>query len=432
MNKWKCCMKQFLKKILEKKLRKYSVKILEKYKPDIIGITGSVGKTSAKDAIYQVLRGHFSVRKAEKNYNNEIGLPLAVIGRESGESSPMRWREVFHTAKKLLATQQSYPKILILEMGADHPGDIEYLTSFIKPKIGIITAVGSAHAEFFGGKNGAAKEKRKLIESLPQEGYALLNGDDEKVLAICSKTKANIITFGLSENCDIRASEIRSGNGSVTHCGVSFKLLYEKSVVPVSMPYVLGDQFVGTALIAIAIGRLYGISLISILTSLKDFHTPKGRMNLLEGIKKSMIIDDTYNASPEAMRSALSTLGVFEAKRKVAALGDMLELGSISMEEHKSIGKHVRSCGIHILISVGERARDIARGAREAGMSKDYIFSFSNISDAGKFLQDKIEEGDLILIKGSQGMRMEKIVKEVMHEPSRSRELLVRQEKVRE
>jgi len=173
------------------------------------------------------------------------------------------------------------------------------------------------------------------------------------------------------------------------------------------------------------------LNLVEISQALRNYRSPRGRMNLIKGIKHTLIIDDTYNSSPKAAFAAIEVLKKFplkEGKRKFAVLGDMLELGSFTREGHEEVGRRAFEAGLDGLITVGEKARDIAVGAREAGLSQDKIFTFSDTSKAGQFLQQRIKEGDLILVKGSQGMRMEKIVKEIMDEPLKANELLVRQD----
>ncbi len=420
-------MKNFFKKIVERKLKKYAERILEKYNPDIIAITGSVGKTSTKEAIYGVLKNHFEVRKSEKNYNNEIGVPLTLIGSDSGGKSPFAWLGIFRKAKKIIRNKCEYPKIIILEMGADHPGDIEYLTSFIKPKIAIVTHVGHSHVEYFKTQKNIAREKGRLIENTRKDGYAVLNFDDPYVLSMAKRTKANVLTYGFSEGSDLRASEVRAGEESKNGIGISFKLAYDKSNVPVILPNILGEHFIYAVLCAIAVSKIYEINIVDTISELKNFEPLPGRMKLLKGIKNTKIIDDTYNSSPQSVIAALKAMALYPSKRKIAVLGDMLELGKISENEHYAIGEKLMDFGIDIAICVGERSRDIARGAKDSGMLPDRIFSFSEIREAGKFLQERMEQGDLVLIKGSQGMRMENIVQEVMAEPQRAREVLCRQ-----
>lgn len=421
-------MKKLLKKILEKKLRFSAEKILKKYRPDIIGITGSVGKTSTKEAVFQVLKKSYRVRMGEKNYNNEIGVPLTIIGAESGNSSIVGWLKVFQTARKLMRGKSEYPQIIILELGADRPGDIEYLVSFLKCKIGIITALGSAHMEFFQSQNGILKEKRKLVESLSSDGYALLNADNPEIANMRKHTQAHVVTYGFSEQAEIRASEPRV-TGENHRLKTIFKLKYNQNVIPLSLQEALGEHFIYCALAGVAVGRIYGIPVLDILQSLQEFRPPRGRMRIIPGIKNTTIIDDTYNASPEAVEAALRTMRGLGAARRIVVLGDMLELGRVSEKEHVRMGEAVAQSGADVFITVGERSRDMARGAKSAGKDESTIFSFSGAEEAGKFLQERIRPNDYILVKGSQGMRMEKIVKEIMAEPQKAHELLVRQDK---
>jgi len=431
-----------MKKFIQLKLKILAKMILVKYKPEVIGITGSVGKTSAKEAIYTVLASKFKVRRNVKNYNNEIGLPLTIIGADSPGRSIIGWSIVFLKALKLiLFKDKDYPKILILEMGVDRPGDMKYLNSIVKCKIGIVTAIGPVHLEFFGTINNIQKEKVGLIKNLTKSSWAVLNYDDEKVRQMQKNTQTQILTYGFDEKADVRALSYAEASESKPRAvdsenansliGVSFKLSYNGSTVPVLLPKVIGCAIVYSALAGAAVGIIYGLNLVEISQALQEFKSPRGRMNLISGIKNTLIIDDTYNSSPQSSISALdmmSKIPLSKGARRFAVLGDMLELGSASEQGHRQVGQQVVKSKINKLIVVGERARDIARGAEQVGMLPDNIFHFAKAEQAGRFIQDRISQGDLILIKGSQGIRMEKIVKEIMAEPMRAQELLVRQD----
>lgn len=406
--------------------------ILKKYKPDIIGVTGSFGKTSAKEAIFTVLSDKLNVRQNIKNYNNEIGLPLTIIGANSGGRSILSWLFVFiKTFLLLIRRDKKYPEILVLEMAVDHPGDMSYLTNLAPCKIGVVTGVGPVHIEFFKTIERVAKEKSIIVSHIDKNGWAVLNGDNEYVCEMDKLTRARVLTYGINNNdVDIKASEIlvseREG-GKIS--GLSFKLFYKGSSVPVLLPNILGEHLIYAALAAASIGSIYGINMVDIANSLRDFKAPKGRMNLIDGIKNTHIIDDTYNAGPDSTTAALNVLGkITTDQHKFAVLGDMLELGDYTENSHRQVGKAVYDNKINYLVTVGEMAKIIATEAEKQGLSKDNIFIFSDIEKAGLLLQDKIEEGDFILVKGSQGMRMEKIVKEIMAEPLKAGELLVRQD----
>lgn len=431
-------MNNIFKKILELKLRFFAKAILNKYQPEIVAVTGSVGKTTTKEAIYTVLASTFLVRQNIKNYNNEIGIPLTIIGAEAGGKSIFKWLAVFFKAIKLLiGTGKNYPKILVLEMGADHPGDIKYLTDFVPVKIGVVTAVAPVHLEFFKTLEQVAKEKSNIIKNLSKDGFAVLNSDDQLVRQMARKSEGKVLFFGLLPQAEIRASEIAISHevnyqDVTTIQGISFKLNYKGNVIPVLLPKVLGEHLVYSALAAIAVGIIYKINLHTITESLKKFEPPKGRMHIILGIKRTLIIDDTYNSSPLATSKALyqlSQINLGTNHKKYAVLGDMLELGGFTEQAHQEVGEAVVEYGIDYLITVGEMSRDIIRGAIGKGMPKDHCFNFQDSLEAGKFLQQRISEGDLILIKGSQGIRMEKAVKEIMAEPQKAGELLVRQDK---
>ncbi len=409
--------------------------ILKKYHPEIIGVTGSVGKTGTKEAIYAVLKAKHNVRRNIKNYNNEIGLPLTIIGSDSPGKNIFGWFAVFFKALKLLLVKdESYPKILVLEMGVDKPGDMDYLTGIANPDVGVITVIGTVHAENFGSRAKLVLEKSKLIQSISKDGWAVINFDNEDAKKIIQDSKVKVISYGYDEKAQMRASDVvysYSQNGEKNLRGINFKFLYKGSVTPAILPNFISRANVYSALAAAAVGIVFDMNMVEISEALKSLTPERGRMNLVEGIKHTMIIDDSYNAEPESMQEAvrvLKSIPVKEGARKFAVLGDMLELGKYSEEKHKNIGKYLAISGIDELVTVGGPSRDIGRGAKEAGMNEDRIFHFPKSEEAGLFVQDRIKKDDLILVKGSQGLRMEKVVKEIMADPLKAGELLVRQE----
>jgi len=422
-----------LKKIIQLKLKWLAKIIISKYQPKIIGITGSVGKTSTKEAIFAVLKDRFNIRASIKNYNNEIGLPLTIIGSSSAGRSIFGWFAVFLRAAKIIFFKdKKYPEILILEMGIDRPGDMEYLLDIAKPDIGVLTFVGSVHAEYFGSKEKLRQEKSLLIKSVDKNGYSVINYDNEAARKSILESKAKVISFGLEEKANLRAQEIKylfedASAGALS--GINFKIMHNGAATPALLPNVAGMNAIYAALAAAAVGAALGMNMVEISQALKELVSPKGRMNIIKGIKNALLIDDTYNSEPQSAMAALGILKKIPAKNKrIAVLGDMLELGRYSEESHSDLGKYLFSLGIEDLVLVGARAVHIGQGAEAAGMPKDNIFHFSDSVSAGLFVQDRMAEGDVVLVKGSQGMRMERIVKEVMAEPLRAAELLVRQE----
>lgn len=419
-----------MKKILFKILRFLSKKIIKKYKPKIIGITGSVGKTTSKNAIYEVLKNRYRVRMSPKSYNSELGLPLTIMDLETSKYFIDWVINILKGIKLLLKKDKNYPEILILEMGADKPGDISYLNTIVKSDIAILTEVSPAHLEKFDNLDNVLKEKLQIFNTGNSKQKAIINLDNPLIKKNQTNIDAEVITYGINEDADIKAFNINSNNtfDDDYTSGIEFDLKYKNETTHVKMQYLLGKHQIYSILSAFAVGIIFDLNLENIKESLEDTKSQSGRMFLIKGIKNTWIIDDTYNSSPIASISALETLSSSSVLgRKIAVLGDMLELGASSESEHKKIGYRVQDLDINLLITVGERSRDIARGAIEAGMDENNVFMFSNSEEAGKFIQNRIKQNDLILVKGSQAVRCEKIVKEIMADPLSAKDLLVRQ-----
>lgn len=422
-----------LKAILFWVLRRLSKKILKKYHPDVIGITGSIGKTSAKEAVAAVLKTHFNVRSNVKNYNNEIGVPLTIIGVDKTPArSIFGWMTVIGKALKIcFGRVKDYPEILVLEMGADKPGDIAYLTDIAPCKVGVLTHISHVHTEFFKTLKKIAQEKRIIISHLTEDGFAVLNFDNDIVMQN-AKTRAEVLTYGFKEGADFQATDINIIIDEQTGwpSGLNFKVNHKGNIVPVMLHDAVAEHFIPAALAAIAVGHIFGVNIVEAASALRLLKPLSGHMCLIAGIKKTMIIDDTYNSSPEPTRSALKTLAQIQVRsgaEKYAVLGDMLELGAETENAHREVGLLAAELGIDMLVTVGEASKHTAKAAREAGFEEHRVVSFADSASAGRFLQDAIKEGDLVLVKGSQGIRTEKIVKELMAEPLRAQELLARQ-----
>ncbi len=447
-------MSHIFVKILEWILKKLSQLTIWRFQPKIIGITGSAGKTSTKEAIYAVLKSHSQVRKSEGNLNNELGLPLTILGDWSEEELELvsrgtptgkkRFRKLFFWLKVIISAKYNlfflkkskYPEVLILEYAADKPGDIKKLLEIATPNIGIITTIGDipVHVEFFSGPEAVAREKSKLVETLSSTGFAILNFDNEIVMKMKEQTRARVITFGFNlpaqiledktwagEAPDLKISSLE--NRSETHStssgqdeapiGISFKLEYSGAFVPVILKNCFGKAQAYAAASAACVGLIYDLNLVEISEALSNNYQPaKRRMNLLKGVKDAYIIDDTYNASPLSVEEAINTINGLSAKRKVAVLGDMLELGKYSIEAHESIGKLVAPV-VDILVTVGPRAKFIAESAKANGLAQDKVLSFDTAAEAGLAVQDLIKTGDLVLIKASRAMGLERIVEEI-------------------
>ncbi len=424
------------KKILAPILTSFAKIKVGRQKPTIIAVTGNVGKTSAKEAIASVLREHKRVRVSGGNLNNELGVPMTILGEWSEEyydkgGTNIFWLKVlFKSFAGLFQKDKNYPEILIMEYGTGKPGDIAKLVKDFKPHIGIVTAIGKipVHVEYFSDPDELAQEKSKLVQVLDGRDLAILNYDDQAVLDMRHKTRAKVLTFGFEEGAQVQVSNFDYRIGiSNEPLGVSFKLHYADSFVPVKIDGALGKSQAWSVAAATAVGLSLGINLVNISEAFSQYQPPAGRLKILKGIKNSFIIDDTYNASPASTHLALETLKALPAKRKVAVLGDMLELGKYSVAAHQEVGNFA---GVFAdkLITIGLGGKIIADAASNQ-MLKDEIFSFDTSAEAKNKVQELIQEGDLILVKGSQGMRMERIVEEIMAEPERKKELLVRQSK---
>ena len=409
--------------------------IIKKQKPIVVGITGSVGKSSTKQAINFVLKENFNVRESNGNYNNEIGLPLTVIGKRSSGKNIFGWLLVFLFGFiKMFFKMKFYPKVLVLEMAADRPGDIDYLIKIAPCQIAVLTAISASHTEFFNNIHGVIKEKQEIITHLLPENWAILNQDDKDVASLKNKTQGKILTYGICEESDIRALEIEIDQeikeNRVEIRGLKFKISYQGSVVPVFLSNVVSLAQVYSVLAAVAVGISFEMNLLEIVQNFKNYQLLPGRLAILKGIKDTLILDDTYNSSPRALDFALETIKEIKiplVSRKWAVLGDMLELGDLSQISHFQAGEKVFLADLDFLITIGSEAKEIAKGAMEKGMLNERVFSFENSLGVIDFLKSRVKSGDFILIKGSQGMRMEKIVKEIMAKPNLASKYLVRQ-----
>ncbi len=428
-------MKITLKKIIAYILKKESQLVLRKYKPKIIAITGSVGKTSTKDAVFAVLAGVSYVRKSDKSYNSEIGLPLTILGIPNGWNNPFLWFKNILKGLWLFIWPHKYPEWLVLEVGVGKPNDIYKTASWLKTDVVIITAIGEmpSHIEFFSSRKSLIEEKSNLIKTLKKDGLLILNADDPDVLEMKNKTKNIVLTYGFKNDADIVGSgdNIFYDNEGVP-TGIIFRVDEGGKSLPIVISGVFGRNHVYASLASFALAFGLKFNMVNAINALTNYDVSAGRMRLLKGINETLIIDDTYNSSPFACEFALKTLAeVKNHGRKIAILGDMLELGKHTAEAHKNIGK-IASENLtrkkDTLIVVGLRAKAIKEGAIEAGMNQENIFEFLDSYTTVEFIKTFIKKGDLFLVKGSQGMRMERVVEEILLNKENKEKLLVRQD----
>jgi UDP-N-acetylmuramoyl-tripeptide--D-alanyl-D-alanine ligase len=314
-------------------------------------------------------------------------------------------------------------------MAADHEGDIQYLTSLVPCYVGVVTSVAPTHLEFFKTVERVAAEKSIMVKHLKKDGVAVLSRDDARVWAMRDVTAAQVMSIGYASGSDVQASEpgVKYAiDGSPE--GLLFKIETSGSIVPVYVPGVVGAHFANSAMCATAVGVALGMNLVEITEALRDVHTAVGRMKIVAGIKNTTIIDDSYNSSPEAALAGLKTIGAINLRsgaERYAVLGDMLELGEYTREAHRRIGMAVVENNFDFVIFVGPMMVEAVSTARMSGMEEHRIARFDTAAEAGKFLQDKLEEGDIVYVKGSRGMHLEKVVYEVMADPNRAKELIV-------
>lgn len=344
----------------------------------VIGITGSVGKSTTKELIAEVIGRRYPTLKNEGNYNNEIGLPMTMLNLTEGH------------------------KRAVLEMGFYVPGEIRFLCNLALPFIGVVTNIGTVHAERAGSQEMIAKGKAELVECLPEDGFAILNYDDPLVRSMAEQTKAQVVFYGLSEEADVWADQVE-GLGLE---GIRFRLHYRDETIHFRVP-MLGRHSVHTALRAAAVGLVEGLDWQEIVSGLRFGHMQL-RLVAIRVASGAVLLDDTYNASPQSTLAALNLLDEMEG-RKVAVLGDMLELGPYERNGHEKVGVRVAEIADEI-ITVGPRARIIAKTAREVGFPPKKIIEVDDSHAAIDVMKKQLTGKDVVLIKGSRGMGMDIIV----------------------
>lgn len=420
-------MKTFLKKTVLWLLKRFAKRRLKGFKGKVVAVTGSIGKTSTKEAIFSVLNSQFKVKATKKSMNSDFGLLLTILDIESGYSSAYKWSWLLMKAfyNSLL---KDHSEILLLELGVDKPGDMDYLTSIIKPDVAVMTNVFPVHMEDgqFDSLQAIFDEKRKIVDNMKKDGIAVLNVDNPFLAMFAQKRgKKNTITFGGENEAMFRASNVR-----LSEEGVSFVLHTEEGKYEVKSS-ILGEFQIYVLLPAIICGRIFGMSFEGAITALQRYELPPGRMSIIPGINDSTILDSSYNSSPEPLREALKVLKEIGGdRRKIAVLGSMNELGAKSRTLHEEVGAIIPEY-VDMLITVGEEAKVFGQTALEKGMDKGLVNIFDTPAEASEFIKNKVKKGDLILIKGSQNkVRLERFIREIMAHPEDAEKLLVRQEKV--
>lgn len=352
----------------------------------VVGITGSVGKTTTKELTAAVLAQRYPTLKSEGNYNNEIGLPLT-----------------------LLQLRPSHERV-VLEMGLYVPGDIALLCDIARPQVGVVTLVGTVHLERAGTLEALVAGKRELVEALPADGVAILNADEPLVMSMAPFTAARIVTYGLDRRADVWAEGIESAGVR----GVRFTLHYNGAAARIHLP-LLGQHSVHTALRAAAVGFVEGLTWEEVSAGLQS-HRDQLRVLLVAGPRDSLIVDDTYNASPESTLAALNLLRDLDGRR-VAVLGDMLELGFAEEASHQLVGRRAAEVA-DVLVAVGARGRIIGEEALAVGMPAGRVHFAPDADTTLPLLQALIQPRDVLLIKASRGLRLDQLVAALMADVS--------------
>ncbi len=408
--------------------------VLWRFKPKIIAVVGSVGKTSTKDAIYTALKDSVHVRKNQKSFNSDIGAPLTILNLHNGWNSPLLWAKNIVLGFISLFSR-TYPAYLVLEVGTDEPHGVERLAKWIRPHIVVVTSLPDipVHVEFFESPEALIKEDLSIIKYMRKGGMLIINADEAKTAKVIEEYKVQTMTYGSVSSANVRfdnqAIAYDQIDGIPVPTGVSCKIAHNGNTVPLSLHGVLGVTHIYPLAAALAVGLSMQIPFLTMTSALSTHQAPRGRMNIISGKNGSTIIDDTYNSSPVAVERALETLvAITTPGNKIAVLGDMLDLGKYTEAEHKRIGELVATHTITYLVAIGVHSKHTAEAALRAGMQPDRVMHANTSDEAVEMMGSLLKAGDIVLVKGSQGVRTERVVATLMANPALREQLLVRQE----
>jgi UDP-N-acetylmuramoyl-tripeptide--D-alanyl-D-alanine ligase len=354
-------------------LQQLARRVRQEWSKPIIAITGSAGKTSTKDIIGALLSVRFAVAKTAGNLNNHIGLPLTLLRLPPGAD------------------------LAVVEMGMNHAGEIRALAAIAQPQVGVVTNVGCAHIEAFSSVDEIAAAKRELIEMLPPDGVAVLNADDQRVLDFRRIYTGTVVTYGVSPEAGLQAKNIATGTdwSTFTVAGVDFKTK------------LAGHHAISNILAGLAVARLFEIPLEKLIDIVAELAPGKMRGERLQ-LRGAIILNDSYNSNPEAARSMIDVLMKEKAERKIAVLGEMLELGRWAEPLHRDLGRYAAENGVDVLIGVGGASQWMIEESIKSGLQSDAARFFEDSESAGIFLRDFVQPGDAVLFKGSRGTHVER------------------------
>ena len=346
---------------------------------DVVGVTGSAGKTTTKDVIAEMLSEGIKAAKTEGNLNNHVGLPLSLLRMDD------------------------QARVAVLEMGMNHAGEIRALAEIAKPNVGVVTNVGAAHMESFDSIDGIAAAKRELIEALPLHGTAVLNADDARVAGFAGTHKGPVVTFGESEKADVRAEDVK-----FTEDGVTFRVGETRFESPLT-----GRHGVSNLLAGIAVAGIYGITPDRLKDRVRNIQPGKMRGERLQH-RGILIFNDCYNSNPDAARAMLAVLRDTPARRRFAVLGEMLELGRWAEPLHRDVGNYAAECGIDVLVGLRGAACYMLDAAKRSGLRADAAFFFDDPIPAGQLVRSLAQPGDAVLFKGSRGVHVERALEQFL------------------
>jgi UDP-N-acetylmuramoyl-tripeptide--D-alanyl-D-alanine ligase len=342
----------------------------------VIGVTGSVGKTTTREMLHAVLSITHAGSRSLKNFNNHIGLPLSLL------------------------QIQKEDEFAVLELGASHIGEIRDLCRLALPEVGVIPKVGLAHIEGFGSPNGVYEAKGELLEALPAHGFAVLGGDDDRLRLMAPRGACPVIFVGERDDCSVRGTEIEVGENRL-----GFRVGSDRFTVPVT-----GRHYLTSALCAVAVAREIGLTATQIAAGLRGFTPVAGRC-VVQHIGDWTIIDDTYNANPTSMQAACRLLADWSGSgKRILVIGDMLELGDQAADYHTQLGRLAADAKLNLIVVLGEQAGHVIRGALSAGFKRHQLAECSDMAALTMVLDCSLDPGDVILVKGSRGMRMERVI----------------------
>lgn len=423
-------MNSTIKKTIRILLKLVCQAILLRHKPIVVAITGSVGKTTTKDVVAHGLKSVADIRKTEKNFNTDFGVPLAIIDAPNPQGKVSAWVEVILKGLTILI-KDNYPKILVLEVGTRFPGDIPRLAKWLKPHVSLITHIPEVpvHIEFFGTRQAIVDEKSMLAKYTRVGGTVVLNRDSEYVYEIAKNMTHPVATIGFHPESTYRAFDVQRVVTEDGQYGMRFSVKIGDMAIPVFAPTFIAKHQIYGVLYAMATADILGYDVSAVAASMATLKPTVGRLNPLVGVGNTLLIDDSYNASPAAMEAAIETLASIDTPgRHIAVLGDMLDLGKMTKEVHESVGVFLQSQRLDYVYLVGQRMRYAYDTMIAAKYPKTKIIHCDNPIDVLPLLQKKIQKGDTILIKGSQGMRMEKLIEELVEDKENIKHNLARQD----